>query len=212
MSDDGINRPQFPQPTFPQPSSFPQPTGQPLGPGQFGAPPAAPPSTPPSAPQGQYGGVPDYASGGPVATAPKKKRKWWKIILGIFVVLLLLIGGCTVVVVKAAKDVVGEGNKFLSALYTGNDAAVKRACPGAEREKIAQLRSQLLEAGWKGAKQLNSFSTEDVNGVSTGAIGGTVTAAKGPHPVSLYIEKNSNWCVKSAQVDFTTIVRGEVNP
>jgi hypothetical protein len=195
MSDDGINRPQFPQPTFPQPTSFPQST---------------PPSTPPS-PQGQYRGVPDYASGGPVA-APKKKRKWWKIILGIFVVLLLLIGGCTVVVVKAAKTVVGEGNKFLSALYTGNDAAMKRACPGAEREKIAQLRSQLLEAGWKGAKQLNSFSTESVNGVSTGAIGGTVTVTKGPHPVTLYIEKNPNWCVKSANVDFATVGTGEVNP
>jgi hypothetical protein len=140
---------------------------------------------------------------------PKRKRKWWKIVLGVVLVVLLLIGGCTAVLVKAARGVVGEGNKFLSALYIGTDAAMERTCPGAEREKIALLRSELLKEGWSGTKHLNSFSTNSANGETTGEVSGSVRLTNGPHSIVLAIEKNSNWCVKAAQVDFTTIMKSD---
>jgi hypothetical protein len=158
-----------------------------------------------------FGGAPSGAFGEPSIgpTPAKKKRKWWKIILGLFLVLVLLIGGCTAVVIKAARGVVGEGNKFLSALYTGTDDAMKRACPGAKREEIALLRSALVKDGWVGTKHLNSFSTNSANGVTTGEVSGSVQLSNGPHAVVLAIEKNPNWCVKSAQVDFNTIMKSD---
>jgi hypothetical protein len=164
-----------------------------------------------SGPQRTSGGPPRGTFGGQSIgpTPSKKKRKWWKIILGLFLVLVLLIGGCTAVVIKAARGVVGEGNKFLSALYTGTDDAMKHACPGARRESIALLRSALVKEGWVGTKRLNSFSTNSTSGVTTGEVSGSVQLSNGPHAVAIAIEKKPDWCVKSAQVDFNTIVKSD---
>ncbi len=198
MSEDGnlSNQPGMNQPRFPQPTNFPQPTsGQP----EFNQPGTTQPN-----PTQLGGPQPTFAP-----TPTKKKRKWWKIILGLFLALVLLIGGCTAIVIKAARGVVGEGNQFLSALYKSNEDATKEACAGAKREDIAVLRSELLKQGWVGSKNLNSFSTNSANGVSSGEVSGTVRLTDGPHRVILTIEKNPDWCVKAAQVDFANIVESD---
>jgi hypothetical protein len=214
-----INQPNFPKPKFDQPVMdkplFPQPTiNQPNSQPKFDQPTSAQPSFP--QPKFDQPGTnqpnPIQLDGPPPAfagTPPKKKRKWWKIVLGIFLVLALLIGGCTAIVIKAARGVVGEGNKFLSALYKSNDDAMKIACRGAKREEVALLRSELLKQGWVGSKQLNSFSTNSINGVSTGEVSGSVQLTDGPHRVVLTIAKNTDWCVKAAQVDFANVMTSE---
>jgi hypothetical protein len=152
--------------------------------------------------------MPGYGSpGGVVPPTFPKKRIWPKVLLGVGLALILLIGGCTVLVVRSARNIVGVGNKFLSALQTSADSGAKAACSNAPREELGILRSKLTEAGWTGEKYLTSFATSSATGVEpSGSVSGVVKVRAGYHPVVLTLGKDSDWCVKSASVDFTQIV------
>jgi hypothetical protein len=152
-------------------------------------------------------GAPTY--GAPTTGPPevRKKRKWPRILLGVSLALIILIGGCTAFVVKSTQNIVGVGNKFLSALQTSADSARSVACDNAPREEIAILRSKLTAAGWKGEKRLTSISTSSASGVEpTGSLGGVVKVDAGYRPIQLVLRKESDWCVYGATVDFDKAV------
>jgi hypothetical protein len=182
----GFPQPGVPQPGYPQPG-YPQP-GYPQQ---------------PSAAQPGYAqaGMPGQPAWNNTDAVKKKKKKWPWILLTIFLLLVVGIGGCTAFLVGKVTEVTDVGNNFVSALYTGSAEATAKGCPGAfVAADLENVRSTLIAAGWTGGKNLKAPSIENNNGVSTGAVSGTL-ATTPISTVNLTLAQNSGkWCVNGISV------------